>query len=325
VSISTRLATGCFGALVALASASPVLAQGLLSISTQPPGTINNVQAQALAKAIQEDSDLRTRVVTFNSAAAILGSAQNQQADFAFYSNDEAGAAIQGIQNYQGQRAMGDLRLIATIFPIDVGIMVRDDSDINTIADLKGRKFGTGWQGWTHGLYIVNGILANAGLSLDDVDPVPTANLLRGADDFKAGRTAGAMFAVGAPKVAEIDSSVGGVRFLSMDDSQKAVKRMQAVRPHYNVATVQPAPHRAGIKGPTNLMRYYMSLFAHKDTPDETVYEAVKALHGNKKALVAAHPSFNSFSPEQMSREHPGQEYHPGAIKFFKEAGIWNK
>ena len=51
-------------------------------------------------------------------------------------------------------------------------------------------------------------MLATAGLSLKDVDGVPTTNLLRAADDFKAGRLDATLFAIGAPKMAEVDAAI---------------------------------------------------------------------------------------------------------------------
>src|SRR5690606_36664870 len=108
------------------------------------------------------------------------------------------------------------------------------------------------------GIPLANAMLATAGGSLDDVDPVPATNLLRAADDFKAGKTVGAQFAIGAPKVAEIDSALGGVRFLSFDNSPEALARMQAVRPEYHMVEQQPAPHLPGVIGPTTLMAYYL-------------------------------------------------------------------
>ena len=56
-------------------------------------------------------------------------------------------------------------------------------------------------------------------------------------------------------------------------------------------------------------------------TPDETVYKLVKALHANKAKLVTAHKSFGGFDPAKINRDI-GLPYHPGAQKFFKEAGL---
>lgn len=293
-----------------------------IAISTLPPGAINNVQATVIAKVVQENSDLQMRVITFNSPSTIIGAVQNRQADFAYTSNDEAGAAFRGTDEYKGQ-AMKDLRVALTVFPFRVGIMVKDDSDIKRVADLKGRKFPTGWQGFLQGIALSNALLATEGLTLKDVAPVPAANLLRAADDFKAGRTVGTMFAIGAPKVAEIHAAIGGVRFLSLPDTPEALQRMQAVRPEYHMAKVQPAPHFPGVKGPTNLMEYYINVMTNRHTKDETVYKFVKAVYGHKDQLVKGHPSFLAYTDQGMAVRHIGAEYHPGAIKFYKEAGIW--
>lgn len=142
-----------------------------------------------MAKVVQQNSNLQMRVITFNSPSAIIGAVQNKPAEFTFTSNHEAGAAYRGIDEDKG-RPMTDLRIALTVMPFAVGIMVKADSDIKTVADLKSRKFPTGWQGFRQGIPLSNAMLATAGLSLDDMEPVPAANLLRAADDFKAGRTA---------------------------------------------------------------------------------------------------------------------------------------
>jgi hypothetical protein len=317
-----RLISALAGGLASAALLASAAHAAPVAISTLPPGAINNVQAQAVAKVVQENSDLQMRVVTFNSPAAIMGAAQNKQAEFAFTSNDEAGVALRGKDEHEG-KPMSDLRVAASIFPFKVGIAVRADSDIKTIADLKGKRMATGWQGFKQGIPLFNAMLATEGLSLEDGEAVPATNLLRAADDFKAGKSDAFMFAVGAPKVAEIDSSVGGIRFLPLNDSADAQARMGAVRPEYHVQEQKPLPHLVGVDGPTNLMEYYIVLLTNKDVDDEVVYKAVKALYENKDGLVAGHPSFNSFTQGGMADKHEGMEYHPGAIKFFKEAGIW--
>ncbi len=293
-----------------------------VAISTLPPGSINNLQAAVIAKVVQEHSDLQMRLITFASPAAIIGAVQNKQAEFAYTSNEETGDAFTGENDYQG-KAMRDLRVAFTVFPFRVGILVRNDSAIKSVADLKGKRIGSGWTSFRQGIAIWDGLLATAGLSLKDSLPVPTTDLLRAADDFKAGRSDAFMFALGGPKVAEIHASIdGGVRFLSLDSSPQAIAKMQAVRREYHVAPVQPAPHLPGIIGPTNLLQYYIVLLTHKDTPDNLVYKVVKTAHENKAAMVAGHPSFGAFTQAGMATHQYRLQYHPAAIKFFNEAKI---
>jgi hypothetical protein len=293
-----------------------------VSVSTLPPGAINHAQAQVIAKVMQENSDLQTRVVSFNSPAAILGAVEAGQADFALSSSDESGVAFAGIEDYQG-KPMKNLRVAFTIMPFAVGLIVKKDSPIKTVADLKGKRFGTGWQGFKQGIPLANAMLATAGLSLKDVDGVPVSTLLRAADDFKSGKSDAFQFAVGGPKVAEIHAALGGVRFLSLDHSPEATKRMQAVRKAYRPVQVNPLPHYAGVEAPTWLMGYHILIMTSAMAKDEAVYKAVKAVHGKKADLVKGHPSVGAFTDAGMAAQFEDLQYHPGAVKFFKEAGIW--
>lgn len=307
----------------AVLAAGPALAQPV-SISTLPPGAINNVQAQVVAKVIQENAGLQMRVATFNSPANIAASVNTNRAEFGWSSNDELGAALRGTHEYKG-RAMKNLRIAATIFHFNVGIMVKADGPIKSVEDLKKHPTATGWKGFTQGLHIFNAMLATANMSLKDVKPAPSLNLITAANDFKAGKNMATIFAVGAPKVAEIHSAIGGVRFLSLDNSPEALKRMQKVRPEYYIGTVKPAKHLPGVVGPTNMAQYHITLFTNPKVKDEIVYKAVKALYENKKALAAGHPSFRGTDLKNFGMDHGALKYHPGAIKFLKEAGVWKR
>lgn len=310
-------------ALVALAAAYTAAALGTpVGIATLPAGTLEHEQVAVIARVLQQSSGLQLRVTTFDSPSAINGAAQNRQVEFAYTSNDEASAALRGADQYKGQ-PMKDLRVALTVMPFSVGILVRADSGIQRVAELKGRKFPTGWQGFLQGIPLGNALLATDGLSLKDVDAAPAPTLLRAADDFKAGRTAGTLFAIGAPKVAELDAALGGVRFLSLENSPEAQKRMQAVRPEYRLTEVDPAPHLPGVVDRTTLLGYYINVLTHPAVPEEIVYRLVKALHESKAALVSGHPSFEAFTPEGMAIKHLSADYHPGAAKFYKEIGAW--
>lgn len=318
--MTCKLISGlAFGAALlfsAAAAAQPV------SISTLPPGSINNVQTQVLAKVAQEKGGIQMRVATFNSPGNILGSVQNRQAEFAWTSNDETGAAFRGTQEYAG-KAMKGLLIAATIFHFNVGILVKDDGPVKTVADLKNNPTATGWQGFLQGEAIFNAMLATANMSMKDVKPSPTLNLITGANDLKAGKNTATIFAVGAPKVAELHSGMGGIRFLSLDNSPEALKRMQAVRPEYYMGVVNPAPHLPGVKGPTNMVQYHIVIVTHAGVKDDVVYNLLKTLHANKAALAEGHPSFRATAPDNFGMNHGDLKYHPGAIKFLKENNIF--
>jgi TRAP-type uncharacterized transport system substrate-binding protein len=63
-------------------------------------------------------------------------------------------------------------------------------------------------------------------------------------------------------------------------------------------------------------------LYTHVKVPDEVVYNTVKAIYGNKPDLAASSGGFRTFSPERMAMPVQRVDFHPGALKFYKEIGL---
>lgn len=310
------------GIMAAATGVAGMAAAQTVSISTLPPGAINNVQTQAIAKVVQEETGIQMRVVTFNSPAASMEAVQERMAEFSFMSTDEVGAAVNGRDMYS-EMQMPHLHLVARVFPFKVGIVVAEDSGIRTIEDLRGKRFPVGWQGFPQGEYLSRALLAAGGLTYQDVEGVPTTNLLRGADDLKSGRLDATMFAIGAPKMAELDAALGGIHFISLPDTEEARAAMAEVRPEYGIARQAAAPFLHGVEDGSFLMEYGMTVVAHPEVDEDIAYQVAKTLHEHKEALVAGHPSFGALLPDELASQQPGVSYHPGAIGFYKDAGIW--
>ncbi|NIO06459.1 MAG: hypothetical protein GTO40_00160, partial [Deltaproteobacteria bacterium] len=170
---------------------------------------------------------------------------------------------------------------------------------------------------------LINGQLANAGLTYDDVKKVPTPNVVGGANDFAAGKTDVFFFVFGAGKVKETHAKVGGIRVVSIDPSPEAVARMrQHVGPSYALL-VKPSKNILGVHEPVNVMAYDYLMLTHAKAPKEVVYNVVKTMHQNKKGLVAAFQGMRMFSPSRMTKNVPGVQFHAGAIKFYREINQW--
>lgn len=293
-----------------------------IGFATLPPGAINNVQAQVIAKIVQANSDLQVRVTPYRGGGAMTAAVNAKQAEFGITDIIELTDAYSGNDRFEG-KAMPNLRVAFRVLAFPIGIFVRKDSEIKSLADMKGKRFATEWSAFPNSILMANAILSTVGLSLADVDGVPTANIIRGAEDFKSGKTDGFIFAVGAPKVAEVNSAVGGIRVLPIEDTPKNHEAMKKVRPDYFMMKVPPLPNYAGVSEPTNVLGTDLTIFVGAHVPDDVVYEFVKAVRPEKKALVQGHPSFNGFDPDQMAKQFTAAKYHPGAIKYFKEVGIW--
>jgi TRAP transporter TAXI family solute receptor len=308
-----------FAGLLALAA---VASAQTVGFATLPPGSILNAQASVIAKVVQDHSKLQVRVIGYGGDAPILDSVNTQKADFFLLDVGEPAEARIGEGNWKGQ-AKPNLRNAMTLYGFQMAFWVKKDSPINSIADLKGHKVPSDWVQQTSVIIHMSAYLGAGGLGWNDIVKVPEVNVVRAADDFKSGKLDLLFFAVGAPKVQEVAASVGGLKVLAVDSVPGAEQRMKAIRPEYFFSTVNPAPHIAGIDKPTQVQTIDFIIGVGTHVKDEVVREFVKAVRENKKDLVAGHPNFNAFNPDNAGKVQPRLPYHPGAIQYFKEAGIW--
>jgi TRAP-type uncharacterized transport system substrate-binding protein len=164
-------------------------------------------------------------------------------------------------------------------------------------------------------------MLANAGLTVNNMKPVLVPNLIRGMDELATGRVEVAFFALGQAKVAETDASIG-IRFLPMDDSPAAIDAMLKIVQVGYVAKVAPAPNLPGVRDTIPVAHYHYIVFANKDVAVERIKTLTKAIAEQKDAMAQVLPLFRRFNPERMYSSKLQVPYHEGAIAYFKEAGI---
>jgi TRAP-type uncharacterized transport system substrate-binding protein len=77
-----------------------------------------------------------------------------------------------------------------------------------------------------------------------------------------------------------------------------------------------------GVEAPIKIMAYDLLLVASTNTKDDVVYQTVKAMHAGKGKLTAVTPVLRDFDPAKMHANYKGLQYHPGAVKFYREAGV---
>jgi uncharacterized protein len=293
-----------------------------VGFATLPPGSILHAQASVIAKVVQDNSKLQVRVIGYGGDAPILEAVQSQKADFLLLDVGEVAEALRGEGNWKG-KPHANLRNAITLYGFQMAFWVRKDSPINTIADLKGKRVPSDWVQQTSVIIHMGALLEAGGITWNDVVKVPEVNVVRAADDFKAGKLDLLFFAVGAPKVQEVAAAVGGLKAVQLDARPDAEAILKKHRPEYYFSTVNPAPHIAGIDKPHKVetIDFVVAVGAH--VKDDVVEQFVRAVHKNKKGLVEGHPNFNAFQEGNAGKLQPRLPYHPASIKYFKEAGIW--
>ncbi len=217
------------------------------------------------------------------------------------------------------------VRLIAVGHTSDAHWIVRKDSPIKSIKDFKGRVIGVGPAGSaTLNIYSKKHLKTGWGLTFKDFSPkyLSFSEITRGIRDntIDAG-----IIAAGAP-VAAIMELARDVPIRLLDIEPEALKKLRAAYSNVVPLTI-PAGTYHGIDKDTHTYTLPQMWLCRADLPEDLVYKIVKAVYEHPEEKNAIHPLAKMYTIENAFRGANGVPvgYHPGAIKYYKEKGIWDK
>jgi TRAP transporter TAXI family solute receptor len=314
------MTTSALAAALVLGSGA-ALAQ-TVGMATSPAGSLYHTQGSAMAPILKDKSNIEVRIQPFTSPNIHLPAINAGQIEFGLANIYEVSQAVDGLDFYKGKKN-DKLRLVTITGPLRSAIFVKKDSPIKNLADLKGQRVTWGYTQQNTISAQIQSYFEAAGLSEKDITPVLVPAVVRGADDFAAGKADAFLFAVGSAKVTEVDAAVGGVRALSLPDSPATQAAFKKHFPPAYVQVVNPAPGLAGIVAPTGIMTYDAVMVTHAGAPDGVVYKMTKTLHENAEAVAKSSPTLRGYNAGSMAKKTDLAEYHPGAIKYYKEKGLW--
>ena len=200
-------------------------------------------------------------------------------------------------------------------------ILVAGDSGITTAEDLYGHNYVLTVTG-SAGITMQNeAFLANQQLDRSRLTMVSVTSIVDGVDAIIEGRADATSVSIGVARNEELEST-RGARFLNWDPSPEAVARANEYFPMW-IELVEPGPGKTGVVEPTYMYFFSNYLVSRTDVSDDVIYAVVEALWNNYDELAAIHPMLVEWKPATFVTEGAVVPYHPGAIRFFQEQGIW--
>jgi TRAP transporter TAXI family solute receptor len=312
---------------VALLALGPAVAQAPKSVTfgTNPPGTIFYTVASGLAKVVSGAASFQMTIQPYTGTSTFLPLLNSGEMEFGVVNAVDMGLTYRGPNFKIGGRNpfphAPNVRLVMRGSPLLVGLLVRKDSPIKNVYDIKGKRMTGEYPAHLAVWYNMFGHLASAGMTWDDVKIVPVPAVNDGVDALVQGRADVTEHALGAAKVKEADAAVG-VRHLSIDCSAKGEGRLRKAVPGYYPRIVKAGAATAVVED-TCFIAYDIYLAAGKNVPDTVVEAALKAIWENVDKLPPLHPIFREWTHERAVTADVTIPYHPGAIRFYKERGLW--
>jgi len=292
------------------------------TLATHAVGSSSNAIGASLASVVSRHTPITVRVQPFAGPPAWLPSMDTGDTDMGILTSPDAATSYNGVILYK--RPFKNTRILIVGGTLQLSFYVPKDALIETVADLKGKRIPTDYPGTPIVRLSSTAALATAGFTYSDIIKVPVSDLQAGAQAFLEGRTDAGWHTVGSPAVEEANARKGGVKFVSVISTMEGARKMAEVYPGSYPRVLKTGSATAVIKDTAFLTSDYY-LVGSKDLSDETVYEVIKALWEYNQELGAAYAALKEWQRDRMVSDKAFIPYHSGAIKFFREKGIWTK
>ena len=260
------------------------------------------------------------------SAVSSRGSVDNVNAiisglrNSGFAQSDVAYWAYSGTGTMEGKEPAKDLRTIAALFQEHIHLVALKKSNINSVKDLKGKRVSLDEPG--SGTYVdAKLILESNGLSTSDVK----AEALKGkaaTDALRNGKVDAIFVVAGYPTGAIVElASAVDIKLVPIDGAGA-----KALTSKYGFFSESPIPSGTyeGVDQ-FNTVAVGAQWFTSAKEDSELIYQITKALWNkeSRKLMDVGHAKGKTITPD-TALSGVGVPLHPGAEKFYKEAGLLN-
>jgi hypothetical protein len=258
------------------------------------------------------------------AAQTTQGSVQNIEElasgrlDSAFCQADVAYWALRGEEIFQSKPAFLTLRLIATLYPEAIHLVVGRQSGIAAVGDLKGKRVSLGEPS--------SGTLVHARIILEAHALAPAdldASYLRigeAVDALRHGRLDAFFFTGGAPvaAIATMAEANGGIALVPIGGAP--IEPLRRRFPFFTASRIASGEYKGVVDIPTLSVNTLWAVPAKAD--NDLVYAITGALwHPNTKALLErSHPVGRQITLDR-ALETTAIPLHPGAERYYREIG----
>ncbi|WP_083627617.1 TAXI family TRAP transporter solute-binding subunit [Salinicola sp. MH3R3-1] len=263
-------------------------------------------------KSVFEKSDLVDGVQVVSTGASVqnINNINDGLNQVAIVMSDVAYDAVKGQNQFDGQPA--DIEAIAGMYPNVVQVVATGDSDIHSIADLKGKRVGVGKVGSGVEQSAAK-VLESAGLSYDDLAQVSHTGYADSVTEMSNGNLDAAFFTSGVP-----NSSITGlmqstdVTFVPVE-GDVASKLLEKYPYYENYEIPAGAPERYDLGDAVDTVAIRNIMIVPSSMRDDVAEDLAKRFHDYLESGNVSVGALKQFDPATLDKDlvvpvHPGAE-----------------
>ncbi len=248
-----------------------------------------------------------------------IGQISEGELDFGVAQSDWQYHAYNGTSKFKAKGAFKGLRAVFSVHPEPFHIIVSKGSGINGWGDLKGKRVnignpGSGQRGTMEVLMAAHGTKAS---------DFAQATELTSTEQSKAlcdGKIDAYGYTVGVPN-AGVSVATDGCDARIINLKSGVEKKLVDGNPYYAFATIPKGTYKTSSSDVTTF-GVMVTFVTSTETPDDVVYELVRAVFENIDDFRKLHPAFKNLDPKRMIKDGLSAPLHPGAVKYYKEKGL---
>ncbi|WP_249869674.1 TAXI family TRAP transporter solute-binding subunit [Oceanobacillus saliphilus] len=216
-------------------------------------------------------------------------------------------------------RAYEDVRVMAGLYYNPNQFVIREDSGVETVADLEGRRFAPGAIGSTP--EVESSIILPAyGIAYPDGIKENFIGFTEAIDLMRNNQIDGALIQAGVPTAAvtEMTATAGG-KLIGIEDEVR--KSLIDEYPWYSDVTI-PAGTYDNQDEDINTLGIKMLLLVDASLDDDQVYEMTQVFWDNLEQLEETHPIVEQIDINEATVDLSGIPLHEGAKRYYEEEDV---
>lgn len=318
-----RLIVAVLAASVTAGAAATAEAQlKRITIGSNPAGSTYFLLAGGFAKHFQQDLKIRSTAQPHAGSSVYLPLMDKGEIVMGINSSLDSGLAVAGKGRFKNK--IRNVRMLARVWILPYAYMVKESSGIKTLEDLRGKKVTVKVKTNVSLEQTNRTVLATAGLTEKDIIPVDSGGVVNGINMVVEGRAAATTVALAMPAMRKTHATVpGGLRVLGLGKLANDEMLAKGIAGLYSMK-VKPSKRFPFVREPLTIGAFdsYLNASAAK-VGDEDAYRLAKSLHTNWKKLQKDYGPLRGTPQDGLAPANVAMPYHPGAIKYYKEAGLW--
>ncbi len=232
---------------------------------------------------------------------------------------DAAKDAQTGEGKFAGKKM--DLRTLIVLYPNLMHVATVESTGIKSMKDLKGKRISTGAPGSATEVMAFR-LLEAAGIDKDKDVKRERLSVAESVNAVKDRKIDAFFWVGGLPTAAVTDLANSPGMKIVMVDTNDEVPLMNKKYGNLYFPTVIPKATYSGMTKDNKVAAVANILVVNANMPNDEAYKIVKTVFDNKIDLVRTHQEYMNVSLENQKVKSTPLDFHPGALKYYKEKNI---